>query len=277
MTEASQPAAPSHSFATPGPVDLEVRNPTGTIDVLAADTATSTVEVRALADTAEARDLAARTKVDLSGDGRRLTVAVPERRIVFGRGTAVAVSVTVPVGSRTRLKTASAESTCRGRLAELRVTTASGAVSAEQVTGDAEVRAASAAVRLGATGRAEVRTASGAVRIGSATGDVQVHVASGRVDIGTAEGAVSARSASGDISVEEASRGRVEMSAASGDLRIGVRAGVVARLDLFTASGRARSELPVEDAAPDGGSALDIRAKTVSGNVLVTRAAGSSL
>jgi DUF4097 and DUF4098 domain-containing protein YvlB len=256
-------------------VELEVRNPTGTIEVVAADTTTSTVEVRPLSASAEARDAAERTRVDLSGNGRRLTVLAPERRIVFGRGTPIAVTVTVPAGSRAKLKTASAESSCRGRLAELRATTASGAVSAEEVTGDVEVRAASGAVRLGATGRAEVHTASGTIRIGSATGDVQVHVASGRVEIGTAEGSVSAKSASGDITVAEVSRGRVEVSAASGDLRIGVRAGAVARLDLYTISGRARSELPVEDAAPDGGSTVDIQAKTVSGNVLVSRAAGT--
>jgi hypothetical protein len=275
MTDTSQPAGAPRSFATPQPVDLEVRNPAGTVEVTAGDSTTSTVEVRALSDSADARDLAERTKVELTG--RRLTVAVPERRLVFGRGTPIAVTVTVPAGSRARLRTASAESTCRGRLAELRASTASGAVSAEEVTGDVEVRAASGTIQLGATGRAEVHTASGTIRIGSATGDVQVHVASGRVEIGTAEGSVSAKSASGDISVEEVSTGRVEMSAASGDLRIGVRAGAVARLDLVTVSGRARSELPIEEAAPDGGCTVDIKARTVSGNVLITRSAGSSV
>lgn len=273
MTDASAPTGPAHRFATPEPVDLEVRNPAGTIEVIATDTDTSTVEVRPLSAGAEAREFAERTRVDLSGDGRRLTVLAPERRIVFGRGIPIAVTVTVPAGSRARLRTASAEATCRGRLAELTASTSSGPVTAEEVTGTVEVRAASGAIRLGSTGRAEVHAASGAIRIGAASGDVEVHVASGRVEIGTAEGSVSARSASGDISVAEVSRGRVEMSAASGDVRIGVRAGAVARLDVVTVSGRARSELPVEDTAPAGGSTVDIRAKTVSGNVLITRAA----
>jgi DUF4097 and DUF4098 domain-containing protein YvlB len=276
MTEARQPAGSPRTFATSEPVDLDVRNSTGTIEVIATDTATSTVEVRPLSDSADARDFAERTRVDLSGDGRRLTVAVPERRIAF-RGIPIAVTVTVPAGSRARLRTASAESTCRGRLAELRAQTASGAVSAEEITGSAEVRAASGAIRLGATGPAEVHTASGTVRIGSATGDVQVHVASGRVEIGAAEGSVTVKSASGDISVAEVSNGRVEVTTASGDLRVGVRAGAVARLDLFTVNGRARSELPVEEAAPDGGCTVDIRAKAVSGNVLVNRATASKV
>jgi DUF4097 and DUF4098 domain-containing protein YvlB len=277
MTDATHSPGQSRSFATPEPVELEIRNPAGSIDIIAADITTSTVQVQALSDGTEARDYAERTKIDLSDDGRRLTIAVPDRRIVFGRGTPVAVTVTVPAGSRARLKTASADSTCRGRLAELRSQTASGAVRAEEVTGAVDVRAASGAVQLGTTGRVEVHTASGAIRIGSATGDVLVRVASGRVEIGTAEGSVSAESASGDITVDEVSRGRVEVSVASGDVRIGVRAGAVARLDLFTITGRARSELPVEEAAPEGGSTVDIRAKTVSGNVLITRAAGSTV
>lgn len=265
------------TFATPHPVDLEVRNPAGTVEVVATDTATSTVEVRPLSDSKEARDLADQTRVQLSADGRRLTVAVPERRLaLFSRSTRIAITVEVPAGSRARLSAASAESTCRGRLARLEVHTASGTVSAEEVTGLADVRAASGAVRLGATGDAVVKTASGMVRIGSATGHVRVHVASGRVEVGTAEESVLVQSASGDITVDEVSHGRTELSTASGDLRIGVRAGVVTRLDLVTVSGRVRSELPVEDTPPPGGTPLDIRAKTVSGNILVTRSAGSA-
>jgi DUF4097 and DUF4098 domain-containing protein YvlB len=271
----SAPDSKPTTFPTPRPVDLDVRNPTGSVEVIATETAVSTVEVRPLSDSKEAREQADRTRVELSADGRRLTVAAPDRRIVFGRGTPIGITVTVPTGSRVRLRTASAESSCTGRLDRLRADTASGRITAEEVTGDVEVHAASAEVRLGATGPVDVQTASGTVRIGSATGDVNVRVASGRVEVGVAEGSVSVRSASGDISVDEVSRGKVEIGTASGDLRVGVRAGAVARLDLYTVSGKARSDLPVDDTPPDGGSTVDIRAKTVSGNVLVTRAASA--
>jgi DUF4097 and DUF4098 domain-containing protein YvlB len=268
-------AMPTRTFATPRPVDLEVRNPVGSVDVIAADTDQSTVEVRPLADTSASREAAERTRVELSGDGTRLSVIVPDKRMVF-RGTSVGVTVTVPTGSRVRLRVAVADCTCRGRLARLEAHTATGPVFAEDVTGDVEVHTASGEVRLGSTGRADVRTASGAVRIGSATGDVSVKVASGRVAIGTAERSVEVRSASGDISVDEVNQGRIELGTASGDLRVGVRAGAVARLDLYTVSGRARSELPVEEIPPAGGSTVEVRAKTVSGNVLVTRSAAAA-
>jgi hypothetical protein len=89
------------------------------------------------------------------------------------------------------------------------------------------------------------------------------------VHVGVAEASVRVHTASGDVTVEEASSGTIELTAASGDLRVGVRAGVVARLDLNTVSGRLRSELPVDDVAPDGPAALEIRSRTMSGNVLV--------
>jgi hypothetical protein len=56
-------------------------------------------------------------------------------------------------------------------------------------------------------------------------------------------------------------------------VQVGVRKGVAARLDLSSLSGKLRSELPVEDTAPGGGAGLDLRARTVSGNILVTAAA----
>jgi Toastrack DUF4097 len=266
------------TFHTAQPVELDVRNPLGSVEVVATETDTSTVLVRPLVGGPEGQDAVARTRVELSADGRRLTVLAPERRGVFGfgRGAALAISVTVPTDSRLQLHTGAAEATGHGRFERLTANSASGAVRVAEVTGAARVRAASGSVWLGSAGQADVQTASGGVRLDHATGDVDVSVASGPVQIGVAEAAVRVRSASGDISVDEACRGEVVLVAASGDIRVGVRAGVVARLDLSTGSGRARSELPVEDAAPADGAPLRVHARTASGNVLVTRAAHAS-
>jgi DUF4097 and DUF4098 domain-containing protein YvlB len=264
---------PSSSHVTPAPVDLEVRNPAGSVDITAADTEKSTVEVIPERDSADARDLADRTRVALSADGRRLTVIVPEKRVLFGRATRIAVSVTVPLGSTVRARTASADVRCRGQLDAAEVNTASGDVVLDQVAGDVEVYTASGSVDVRAGGRVTAHSASGSIRVGRAGGDVEAHTASGRVRIGTAEGSVRAQTASGDITVEEASQGAVKLNAASGDLHVGVRAGAVARLDLSSLSGRVRSDLPVEDVAPQDGHTIDIQAQTLSGSVLVTRAA----
>jgi len=264
-----------HSFSTPDPVDLEVRNPVGTIEVTAADTDTSTVQVTPLngTDSAEAAD---RVRVELSADHRRLLVAAPEKRIVFGRGARLAITVTVPTGSRLRARAASADLTCSGQLAAVESHTASGDVSLDEVTGGTEVHAASGRVRIGSAGAVSVRTASGDIRVERAGGDVDVHSASGRVHVGLAEASVRVHTASGDVAVDEAVRGAVDLTAAAGDLRVGVRSGVVARLDLNTVSGRVRSELPVQDAPPEGGPTLVIRSRTMSGNVQIGPAAADA-
>jgi hypothetical protein len=265
----------SDTFPTPDPVDLTVRNASGTVTVTAADTDSSTVDVEPIDSSAEAAELARRTTANLAGG--RLVVEVPERRGLLGfRPYRVSVRVTVPTGSRVTTRAASANVTCAGRFGAVTVHTASGDASVDDVDGDVEVHAASGRLRLRSGGRVEAHTASGKVDIGRATGDVEVHAASGDVRVGVAEASVRVKTASGRVSIEEARQGTVDVHAASGDLRVGVRAGVVARLDLNTVSGRVRSELPVEDSRPAEGAPLEIRARTVSGDLLVAAASAAA-
>ena len=216
-------------------------------------------------------ELARRTTATLAGD--RLVVEVPERRGLLGfRPYRVAVRVTVPTGSRVVTRAASADVTCSGRFGTVTSHSASGDVGIGDVDGPVEVHLASGRLRVGSGARITVHTASGAVDVGRASGDVQVQAASGAVHIGLAESSVRVHTASGRVTIDEARHGRVALTAASGDLRVGVPAGVVAHLDLNSISGRVRSELPVEDVAPQDGAGLDIHARTASGDLLVTSA-----
>jgi DUF4097 and DUF4098 domain-containing protein YvlB len=260
---------PDYTFDTPQPVDLRIRVTSGTVTVTAADTQTSTVEVVALDD--DARDIAESATVRLEGD--RLTVEMPERRVSFSlRRRRIAVTVTVPVGSALTSRTASAQVTATGRYATAKVTTASGDVSLDTVDGDAEVHCASGDVTITSARATRVHSASGKVRIDHVAGDLEVHSASGRIRVGVADASVNAKTASGDISVEDARDGTIALNAASGDLHIGVRSGVTAHLDVSSVSGRIRSDLPIDDAAPESGATLDIRARTVSGNIVIAPA-----
>lgn len=263
---------PDYTFDTPQPVDLRIRAASGTVTVTAADVATSTVEVIPLDDAA--RDLAENTAVRLDGD--RLTVEMPERLVGFSlRRRRVDITITVPTGSSLTSRTASARIDASGRYATAKVNTASGEVTIEQVDGDAEVHCASGDVTVGSARATRVHSASGRVRIEHAAGDVEVHSASGRIRIGVAEASVNAKTASGDITVEDARSGTVSLNAASGDLHIGVKSGVTAHLDVSSVSGRIRSDLPINDAAPEDGAALDVRARTVSGNIVIAPASTS--
>jgi DUF4097 and DUF4098 domain-containing protein YvlB len=260
---------PDYTFDTPQPVDLRIRAASGTVTVTAADTETSTVEVTAVDDAA--RELADSTVVRL--DGNRLTVEMPDRLVGFSlRRKRVDITITVPTGSSLSSRTASARVTATGRYATAVVHTASGEVSLETIDGDAEVHCASGEITIGSARATKVHSASGRVRIDHAAGDVEVHSASGRVRVGVADGSVNAKTASGDITVEDVRSGVVSLNAASGDLHVGVRAGVTAHLDVTSVSGRIRSDLPVDDAAPEGGSTLAVRARTMSGNIVIAPA-----
>jgi DUF4097 and DUF4098 domain-containing protein YvlB len=262
---------PDYTFDTPQPVDLRIRVASGSITVTAADTATSTVEVTAIDD--EARELADDTVVQMDGPGRRLTIEMPERRHLLGlKRRRVAITVTVPTGSSLTTKTASATVNAGGRYATVGINTASGEIVVDQVDGDVDANCASGDVTIGSGRAIRAHSASGRVTIGRATGDVDVRCASAQIRIGVAEASVRAKAASGDITVDEARAGTVSLDVASGDLRIGVRSGVTAHLDLRSISGKIRSELPVDDVAPADGAPLEIRARTTSGNVLVVPA-----
>jgi DUF4097 and DUF4098 domain-containing protein YvlB len=260
---------PDYTFDTPEPVDLRIKTPSGTITVVAAETATSTVEVTAVDD--DARELAESTTVTF--DGRRIIVETPERRQLLSiKRRRIAITATVPTGSSLTTRTASATLSATGRYATVEAHSASGDMVVEEVDGDIEAHVASGDVTIGSGRSISAHSASGKVRIGHATGDVDIKCASGKIQVGVAEGSVRAKTASGDITIDEARTGTVALDVASGDLRVGVRAGVTAHLDLRSVSGRIRSELPVDDIAPDDGAPLEIKARSTSGNVLVVPA-----
>ena len=69
-------------------------------------------------------------------------------------------------------------------------------------------------------------------------------------------------------------RGNVSAHSVSGDVTIGVRRGSKVYLDCNTVSGDTSSELELSTDAPAGdGPLVEIRAKTVSGDIRITRAA----
>jgi DUF4097 and DUF4098 domain-containing protein YvlB len=110
------------------------------------------------------------------------------------------------------------------------------------------------------------------VRLRRVDGDLDAHSASGDIEIGDAGASVRGRTASGDITVLVARRGAVEVKAASGDVSVGVAQGVGVWLDLSTMSGDTTSDLAIGDAAPADGCDLRLTARTMSGDVHVTRA-----
>lgn len=254
-----------HTFQTPEPLSLRIRNPAGQVLITAEETAETTVEI--LPRGGSGRDGADGTRVELSGDGRHLDIEAPERR--FGSAGRLAITVRLPVGSRVSARTASADLTCRGPVGDLEVSTASGDVTADRVDGDTNAASASGDISFGTvTGSVECKTASGDVRAHSVGGSCRATSASGDVSVGDCAGEVQVRTASGDVQIRQAERGAVHVTTMSGDVRVGVRRGTLVWLDLSTLSGHTRSDLETQQDAPaDDAEVLSISIRTMSGDI----------
>ncbi|MEP6696615.1 MAG: DUF4097 family beta strand repeat-containing protein [Pseudonocardiales bacterium] len=257
-------------FHTAGPVRLRLSLPAGLAQVTATETERSTVEVHAHHDSDKAaHQLAEQTQVELRGD--ELIVEVP-RGYRLRRTPELDVRITLPLGSAVTATVASADLRAHGRLGRVQVDSASGDVEIEEALGEVEIRTASGDSRVGrCEGRVRVKSASGNVAVDVAAAGVDVSSASGDVTVGETTGSSTARSASGDFTVRTARSGDIEANTASGDVRVGVAAGTGVYLDLSTLSGEAISHLQPEARPAEGRPELQLRLRTLSGDIDVVR------
>ncbi len=280
-----------HTFPSPEPIELRVRLGAGDVAVEAAPRTETDVEVQP-SDPGSRVDVehAEATRVD-HREGI-VTVTAPDegRSWRVGRSPAIVVRVGLPEGSTIRVDSSSADVVGRGRLGPAEVKTASGDVEIEQAadvkvetaSGDIIVRRADGEARIGTasgdvmlqhvTGDAEVTSASGDILVGRADGELRLKTASGDATVDTAEGSVTAKTASGDARVRQAHRGALSFDTASGDVRIGIAEGTAAWLDVQSLSGQVSSALAEADAPDEDGDTVRVRARTLSGDIAITRA-----
>lgn len=261
----------TYTFISPRPLEVDVRNAAGSISVDASAGDQATVSVRPQHDDRASREAAEETTVEFSEEENTLLVKVPERR--YGRQPRLTIEVSVPTESALTVHTASADVRVGGTLASAQVWTASGDIQLSQVAGDLSVNSASGNAYVDTIGgNASFNTASGDVRLGAVGGSCRVQSASGDVRIDEAASDVRARTASGDVTVRSATAGTVEANTVSGDVTVGVLPGTLVWLDLATFTGSTRSGLDSEEPPSEGGARLEIKVKTVSGDISVGRA-----
>jgi hypothetical protein len=301
-TDAS--AVRQQDFECQGPIDISVELDSGRLDITLADgpekgTAGPGVAVQVRPDPASqppwavgiggllnwlgeqtgatapgevAAEAVRRTLIDFTG--QRLTVRTA--REVPLRTVPLIIHVSAPPGSSINARSGSADVAVTGTAAALDAATGSGQVRAQRCTGTAEIRTGSGDVRLGTVaGQLRVRTGSGEVDVISlegTQGSGTVQTGSGDVRLGCVARDLSARTGSGDLTVVDVSAGGLELTTGSGQLRVGIHAGVLAELDVSSGSGRAHSDLPVGGPPAEGEVALRVRARTGSGDALVTAA-----
>jgi len=272
----------SYAFETPRPVDLYVENGSGSVTVTGAEVTTTTVEITgARADEAIVKQ-----------DGNQVSVLAPRTRSgIFGGDSKLDMAITVPADSTLTAKTGSADLEARGRYRSGRVKTGSGEVTVETFSGPAVVETGSGDIHVDTAGedlrvktgsgdvqvtRAEgslvVSTGSGDVRIGTSSAPTVVKTGSGDLDVAEARGDVAMNTGSGDLVVRTAHRGRISAKGASGDVRVGIPSGVPVWTDISTVSGDIRSDLEGVGEPEPGADHVEVRAKTVSGDVVLTQA-----
>ena len=270
-----------HHFETHEPIELYIENGKGTVEVRAVDTTETRVELSG--PDAEA------TEVRL--DGRRLDVVAPQHRGGFLSGERrLDIVVHLPQGSDLLTKLGSADLAVSGRIGRTQVRsgsgdvrldivdgaclveTGSGDVAIEQATQALRVKSGSGDIVIRATAaEVSVSTGSGDVRIDDVTGPTAVKTGSGDLRIGRARSDVGLTTGSGDLEIGVITAGRVQAKGASGGVRIGVPPGVPVWTDVTTISGRIHSTLDGAGQPEPGADYVEVRAKTVSGDVVLTQ------
>ncbi len=268
------------TFDVSGPVELDIALASGEIEV--DPSLDGHVEIELTAHDEESQLLVDNARIELQERHGRphVTIEVPKKRgmtlsfgMIFGR-QGITCRVRCPQESSVQVRSKSADLSVRGAIGALNVATASGDVEVDRVSDGVSVKSASAdfsAREIG--GAVSIQSASGDISIDVARGPVNVTTVSGDVKIGEAYDDVSANTVSGDQDHGAVMRGRVAAHAVSGDVTVAVRRGSRAYLDCTTVSGDTHSDLEVGAEEPAGdGPLVEIRAKTVSGDIHITRA-----
>jgi len=269
-----------YHFETHEPVRLFTEIGKGSVRVEATDTTETHVEVTG-------RDA---DQVLVRQDGQQISVIAPKQRSVisFG-GDRIDVLITLPEHSDVAVRTGSADVTLTGTVGTAQVKSGSGDIEVDAAAGPAVLETGSGDVRV-EQARAELKAksgsgdvlvvdAAGALVVSTGSGDVQlwtthgpavVKTGSGDLKVGDAGTDLSFSTGSGDLVVKTAQRGRLTAKCASGDVHIGVRAGIPVWTEVSTVSGEIRSDLQGAGEPTDGADHLELRAKTVSGDVVLT-------
>jgi hypothetical protein len=267
-------ANPVSTFPLSGPIDAVVRLGRGSLTVHTRGDATEAI-VRL---TPRGTDSDVLEKFSVNLQGHTLSVLGPRQGglpdlLPGRRKDSVDVVLEVPTGTALKLTTTDADVVVTGRCGRTDVATGSAAITLGTVDGDLRLRYGSGESRVEAVrGSVSIRAGSGSARLGEVTGGLHCGFGSGSLEATVVHGALHSRAGSGAVSVG-AVHGDVDVASGSGGFTLGVPAGVAARFDVTTGSGRLRSDLPVDEAPAAGARAITIRARTGSGDVHLVRAA----
>jgi DUF4097 and DUF4098 domain-containing protein YvlB len=277
-------------FDTPEPITANIEPGVGSVTVVAGDRIDTVVEIRPTnPDNAADIDAATRTTVDFAGN--TLTVRGPRYNPLIGpsKNRSIDITVELPAGSHVHGKSGMGDLTVTGRLgdvsyktglghvqfdeaAALSVSSGTGNVLGNRVTGKASVTTAGRLHVGELAGRGELKNSNGDTVVGAAHAPVKVRAANGDITVEEAADDVDAKTANGAVRVLDAVRGSLTLETAMGEIEIGVREGSAAWLDVTTKFGKVRNEMTASGAPAEHADKVEIHANTAFGDVTVRRA-----
>jgi DUF4097 and DUF4098 domain-containing protein YvlB len=269
------------TFETPGGrVALDVIVPAGAVSLGTWDEPRVEVEVTAVRGDDASAQAAAETRIEAVERGGRheVSVRVPKRegRLgIFGRSPELLVAIRCPAGADLELTTQSADLDARGRLGEVAARSASGDAMVADTAGLSFTTASGDLVAGAVAGALTTKSASGDVAVRSVAGAATVNTVSGDVRLGETVGLAGVNTVSGDVELD-AVAGGARVSCVSGDVRVATRPGLALWIDVQSVSGSVSSDLEVGEAPGGGDAQVELRVRTVSGDVRITRAAAAA-
>jgi DUF4097 and DUF4098 domain-containing protein YvlB len=265
-------------FETAGHVALRLTLGAGEVTLEAAEDGRVEIELVSLRDNDATRQAIAEARVEMTDrpGGHEIVVQVPKKSsFLSGRGSRVGLRVHCPQGSDLILRGGSANLDAAGAIGAVDVRTASGDVSLEDV---ASLHVDTASGDIGVRdvdGSFNVRTASGDVTVRRCGGLLAANLVSGDLSVSEASAGLTVNTVSGDVRIHSAGGGGMRIQAVSGDVHLGIKPGERLFLDASSVSGTMSSELALADEPPADSTipVIELRARTVSGDVEIVRAA----
>jgi DUF4097 and DUF4098 domain-containing protein YvlB len=277
-------------YPTPGPIAVTIELSVGDVRLIATDRTDTAVHVRP-SNTNDDSDVQAAQQTRVDHTDGTLTIRGPKSRAFdFSKKTrAVTVLIELPTGSAVHADISAGDVHSTGTLGDCRFKTSvghfrldhtgplrlstTGHITAETITGDADITTGSGQIHLGhIDGTAQVKNSNGHTAIGTVTGRLRARAANGDIRVERAGAAVDAKTSNGTIRIGQATRDTVTLHTATGDLEIGIAAGTTAWLDLKTGYGRVNNALDTTGQQPQPSDrTVEVRAHTSFGDITVHR------
>jgi DUF4097 and DUF4098 domain-containing protein YvlB len=277
-------------FQTPEPISVALELGVGDVRIAASDRIDTVVEVRP-GNQADESGVKAAQQVRVDYANGVLQVSGPKMRAFdFSRKTrSVEVSIELPSGSQVSAEVQMGGLRCAGRLGECRLKTScgnvwlertgplwlhtsAGHVTADGISGNAEISTGTGKVQIGeVAGTAVVKNSNGDTTIDAVAGDVRVRAANGDICVERAGAGVDAKTSNGSIRLGEVARGSVVLGTAAGDLEIGIAEGTAAWLEVNTGFGHVRNLLENATRPEEADETVEVRGRTSYGDITIHR------